>query len=72
MNRRGFLRLFSAAAATVAIDPERLLWVPGTKKIFIPKPVQVVSILDQTAWARVALKYRQNGGITMSSPIMYR
>lgn len=38
LNRRGFLSLFSAAAATAVVDPERLLWVPGRKSISIPKP----------------------------------
>jgi hypothetical protein len=42
LNRRSFLgRMAAAAAAAVAatetdLDPERLLWVPGQKKIFIP------------------------------------
>lgn len=36
MNRRGFLGIFAGAAATAVLDPERLLWVPGEKKIFIP------------------------------------
>lgn len=38
MNRRGFLSLFGAVAAAAALDPERLLWVPGAKVISIPKP----------------------------------
>jgi hypothetical protein len=33
MNRRDFLAMLGAVAVT---DPERLLWVPGQKKIFIP------------------------------------
>lgn len=32
-SRRGFL---AALAAAVVLDPERMLWVPGAKKIFIP------------------------------------
>jgi hypothetical protein len=35
MNRRAFLTML--AAVFVAPDPERLLWVPGEKKIFIPQ-----------------------------------
>ncbi len=35
MNRRGFLGLLACAA----LDPERLLWIPGRKLISIPKPV---------------------------------
>ena len=36
MNRRAFIGLFSAAAAGLALDPERLLWVPGAKTFFLP------------------------------------
>ncbi len=36
MNRRGFFSAIAAVAATAAMDPERLLWVPG-KLISIPK-----------------------------------
>ncbi len=39
MNRRGFLGAAAAAVAALAIDPERLLWVPGAKTIFIPPAV---------------------------------
>lgn len=41
MNRRGFLGALATAAATLALDPERLLWTPGEKKIFIPTARQV-------------------------------
>lgn len=34
MNRRMFLGSLAAAVA----DPERLLWIQGAKKIFIPPP----------------------------------
>lgn len=34
MNRRGFLGALTAIAGTMTLDPERLLWVPGQKKIF--------------------------------------
>lgn len=36
MNRRAFLQLATAAAAGLVLDPERLLWVPGKKTIFLP------------------------------------
>lgn len=48
MNRRGFLKAFGAAVATamaVEIDPERLLWTPGTKSFLIPdspKPKNII------------------------------
>lgn len=36
MNRRAFLTTLAAGLAGAALDPERLLWVPGQKTIFIP------------------------------------
>lgn len=39
MDRRQFFRGLAGAAVAIAnLDPERLLWVPGTKKIFLPPP----------------------------------
>lgn len=34
ISRRGFMTSLTAALATAALDPERLLWVPGEKTIF--------------------------------------
>ncbi len=42
MNRRHFLNLLGMGAAGLVLDPERLLWVPGARKIFIP-PVLAVA-----------------------------
>ncbi len=40
LSRRGFLGLAASATAGVlasaALDPERLLWVPGQRKLFLP------------------------------------
>jgi len=36
VNRRGFLATLGAG---LALNPERLLWVPGKKLISIPKPI---------------------------------
>lgn len=37
MNRRAFFAMLAGAALSAAeFDLERLLWVPGKKKIFIP------------------------------------
>lgn len=37
MNRRHFLQILtSSAVAAYAFDPEKLLWTPGEKTIFIP------------------------------------
>ena len=38
MNRRAFLSL----AAAAALDPDRLLWIPGRKLISIPAKLAVV------------------------------
>ncbi|MCR4375867.1 MAG: hypothetical protein NUW22_13555 [Acidobacteria bacterium] len=45
MDRRRFLHLFGAAAAGLALDPERALWVPGAKRIFLPLVVHAVPSL---------------------------
>jgi hypothetical protein len=37
MNRRDWLKLFSSGVAgALVLDPEKLLWVPGEKTIFLP------------------------------------
>lgn len=36
MNRRGFLGALTAAVTGAVLDPEKLLWRPGAKMIFIP------------------------------------
>ncbi len=41
IDRRSFLRVLLAGAAGVVLDPEKLLWVPGQKTIFLPSPAQV-------------------------------
>jgi hypothetical protein len=37
MNRRSFISTLLGTAASAAVDPEKLLWVPGAKTISIPK-----------------------------------
>jgi hypothetical protein len=39
MNRRVFLRTLTAGVAGMVLDPDRLLWTPGTKTIFLPSGV---------------------------------
>lgn len=41
MNRRVFLSTLAAVVAGAALDPERLLWRPGAKTIFLPSPKEV-------------------------------
>lgn len=81
MERRGFLKtLFGGAAAAVAgtmLDPEKLLWVPGAKTIFLPagdiaiKNVRAATMAEQaqiTGEHLLRIKYRaakSNGGIVL-------
>jgi len=37
LSRRGFFGLLGGAAAAIALDPEKALWVPGKKLISIPR-----------------------------------
>lgn len=47
LTRRLFLGLSSAALASFALDPERLLWRPGAKTIFLPSVAQVRFFLGE-------------------------
>jgi hypothetical protein len=44
MHRRNFLQNLIVVASVFTVDPERLLWVPGQKKIFIPPEPHIQSI----------------------------
>lgn len=46
MNRRNFLSTLVGAGAALAFDPERLLWMPGAKTIFVPKPYVPTVYID--------------------------
>ncbi len=46
MNRRAFLSLLGLGATGFVIDPERLLWVPGQKTIFLPPQVRLLSMSE--------------------------
>jgi hypothetical protein len=46
LSRRGFLGLTAAAVAAYALDPERLLWVPGAKTIFLPPTTVLAAEAD--------------------------
>ena len=41
VTRRSFIGLSAAALAAFTLDPDRLLWRPGAKTIFIPPPSRV-------------------------------
>src|ERR1700735_1947330 len=49
IKRRSFL----AGLATLALDPERLLWVPGKKLISIPSPVVLPDLVAQIISAQM-------------------
>lgn len=46
ISRRSFFGVLATVAASAALDPERLLWVPGQRKIFIPAPARVLASAD--------------------------
>lgn len=47
MNRRSFLSLLSTA---MVLDPERLLWIPGKKTIFIPPAPPLSEVVAVQLW----------------------
>lgn len=62
MDRRTFLRrVTTGAAAAVAgtmLDPERLLWVPGAKTIFLPNPTIVTAkTIEQAVEEGLMVRY---------------
>lgn len=46
MNRRGFIQTLLGTASAIALDPEKLLWVPGEKTIFIPPPPKLITLME--------------------------
>lgn len=63
MNRRNFLRLSGAAAAGFALDPDKLLWVPGQKTFFfVQQPLRHISIAELVAvtWDKVMKEHARN------------
>jgi hypothetical protein len=58
MNRRGFLGALATLAAGHVLDPERLLWVPGAKTIFLPSRTPTLLTIDLIT--REALRVLQN------------
>lgn len=55
MDRRAFLRFLSGTAAGAAIAPtldlDRLLWVPGAKRIFLPPSIMSGDWISREALA---------------------
>lgn len=54
MTRRS---LFASLLATAAMDPEKLLWVPGKKFISVPKPRPHIFYLPNPIRFSPKLKY---------------
>lgn len=54
IGRRGFLGLLGASVAATAaqleLDPERALWVPGQKTIFLPPETPRLATQDEVAF----------------------
>ena len=48
MDRRTALRSLALGAAGLTFDPERLLWIPGRKTIFIPSTEITYEMLVKT------------------------
>ncbi len=65
MNRRLFLSSLTAAAAGFALDPERLLWVPGARKFFLPVREFTEFDRDEALWQAQWLGYRAGLSIDM-------
>lgn len=38
LSRRGFLAALASGMVAATVDVDKLLWMPGAKKIFIPEP----------------------------------
>lgn len=76
MNRRGFLgRLAAAAAAAVAatdtemLDPEKLLWTPGKKTIFLPSTTILKA--EDVAVAEIRDKFKAKSLIEPGQRILH-
>lgn len=63
MNRRGFLTALGLGAAGLVLDPERLLWVPGQRTIFLPPLYPTLSI-SQIVAATYEQVLREHRGLT--------
>jgi hypothetical protein len=67
LTRRALLSLFGSAAAAAVTDPDRLLWVPGKKKIFIPSPT--VTYIE--VWKQHAMYWVDGRGMVYRSESLH-
>lgn len=56
VNRRAFLRILALGVVGHELDIDRLLWVQGSKKIFLPSPGLTESQIIAAEWARMMPK----------------
>ena len=68
MNRRSFLNVLATAGAVAAMDPERLLWVPGKKLISIPKPPILIPTWIQIAGPLQQFNLSGSYGVVPGTP----
>jgi hypothetical protein len=81
MNRRSFLTALGIGVTAATLDPEKLLWIPGKKTIFIP-PAKVPEIAKLVVgFANGSIKagnygyvqvWGPVGGKTLDGPRLYR
>lgn len=63
-------RFFTSALSAFALDPERLLWVPGAKMISIPAPPKVERITwDIDTWmGKRYIRFYKRGAPFLGEP----
>lgn len=67
MNRRDMLKLFtSGVVGAMVLDPEKLLWVPGEKTIFLPSTT-VMAEADGITYSIWQLALHLDGMVKPSS-----
>lgn len=61
MNRRQLLKLLASGVVGSALDVDRLLWIPNTKKIFLPSDAQIVRLTSDKLFD---IPYHESNGTT--------
>lgn len=69
ITRRSFIGGMAAGiVGAFAMDPERLLWVPGAKKIFIPESAGKVEIYDMDDMNAILKINQYTFGLVYTNP----
>jgi hypothetical protein len=71
LGRRGFLGGLGTLLATAALDPERLLWVPGKKTISIPKPIRRAKLFTYSSVGDHFYSFASDTSIGMGPSTVY-